>query len=218
MKVWLDDQWDDPEMPVRHPPEGFTPSKSVLEVARWIREGRVSFISFDHDLGLPFDGGTLAKCIEKWAAEGKIHPIKWEIHSANPVGRDRIGRAMVSAERFWMKPVCAYCSVLLAEKGDIYCAGCRQGVNSESALGDVPEPSEEYVDENGDKPSEYWDAEYWTQEDDLSPLPSELEEDLPRYCPFCDRTVPSIYGERIPHDRLTKEDRSESCPGSQFKV
>lgn len=101
MKVWLDDQWDDPEMPFRHPPEGFVPSKSVLEVACWVLRGEVSFISFDHDLGLPFDGGTLAKCIEKWASEVRIEPIGWEIHSANPVGRYRIKTAMKSAERFW---------------------------------------------------------------------------------------------------------------------
>ena len=93
MKIWLDD--------MRHPPEGYVPTKSVLWAARQIRMSRVEHISFDHDLGLPFTGYTLACLIEKWAMLSLIPRMTWAIHSANPVGRGNIVRAMKSAERFW---------------------------------------------------------------------------------------------------------------------
>lgn len=103
--VWLDDNWDNPETPERYPAPYFKGSKSVIEVCRWIKAGEVRFISFDHDLGRvsPFSGYTVAKYVEKLAYQGKIETIGWAIHSANPVGRDNITRAMQSAERFWKR-------------------------------------------------------------------------------------------------------------------
>lgn len=105
MKLWLDDQINDPNTPERHTPTGYVGSSSVLETCRLIKEGKVEHISFDHDLGdlwIQRKGGyTVAKYIEKLAFEGKIKRISWDIHSANPVGRDNIIRAMQSADRYW---------------------------------------------------------------------------------------------------------------------
>ena len=66
-----------------------------------VRCGHVSHISFDHDLGSGGTGYMVANLIEELAYQHKIAPITWDIHSANPVGVDRIKAAMTSAERFW---------------------------------------------------------------------------------------------------------------------
>lgn len=61
-------------------------------------------ISFDHDLGDEDgvgDGYDVAKWIEEQAYYGNISPVKWTVHSDNPVGIQDIKRAMKSAERFW---------------------------------------------------------------------------------------------------------------------
>lgn len=61
----------------------------------------VSTISFDHDLGDTVTGYDIACLIEKGARERILMPMKWSIHSANPVGRKNIKAAMESAEKLW---------------------------------------------------------------------------------------------------------------------
>lgn len=94
MKLWLDD--------IRIPPEGgWTWVTTVKDAIRCLETGTVEEISFDHDLGTKDDGCDVAAWIEMMAAAEKMNRIKWSIHSANPVGRQRISQAMESAERFW---------------------------------------------------------------------------------------------------------------------
>ena len=96
IRIWLDD--------VRPMPEGWYDVwvKTAQEAYQYILTGKVSRISFDHDLGdISFDGSWLANQIEALAAEGKIPLIHWEVHSANPVGKRYIDSAMKSALRFW---------------------------------------------------------------------------------------------------------------------
>jgi hypothetical protein len=97
MRLWLDD--------VREMPEGFDLwVKTASEAAELIEAGKVSYISFDHDLGSSMNTGyAVALLIEILAYQGKIEPIEWDIHSSNPVGRKAIKLAMESAERFWEK-------------------------------------------------------------------------------------------------------------------
>jgi hypothetical protein len=96
--LWLDD--------VRPCPSHFSLlAKTAKQAIHFISSGWVSLISFDHDLG-PEEAGTgydVAKFIEKAAHEGTLNPISWEIHSANPVGRQNIEAAMLAAERYWMR-------------------------------------------------------------------------------------------------------------------
>ena len=52
--------------------------------------GGVEEVSLDHDLG-PESAGNgcdVAVWIEEQAASGTLSPLRWAIHSANPVGRD----------------------------------------------------------------------------------------------------------------------------------
>lgn len=97
-RLWIDDQWDDPEMPFRHPPEGFIPAKSSKEAMLLVEEkGLPSFISFDHDLG----GDDDAIVFITWMSNSYYsHEIPdYQVHSANPVGRANI----ISKMESWRK-------------------------------------------------------------------------------------------------------------------
>lgn len=96
MKIWLDD--------VRPMPDGYDYwAKNARECIEEVLLGNVSFISFDHDLGQGKSGYDVAKIIEEMAYCGFGEVIKYNIHSANPVGRRNIEMAMNSAQRFWNK-------------------------------------------------------------------------------------------------------------------
>lgn len=102
MKLWLDDQINDPSCPNRHTPVGFIGVNSALKAIKLIKANKVTYISFDHDLGdNVFSGYIVAKYIEKYAYLGKLNKIEYDIHSANPIGAENIRKAMLSAERFW---------------------------------------------------------------------------------------------------------------------
>lgn len=105
MKIWLDD--------IRPAPEGWTWIKDGVVVIGILRKDKfgnhqnsedVEEISFDHDLGECYSNGyEVAKEIEEMAFRNYIKRIKWTIHSANPVGRANIERAMKNADKYWSK-------------------------------------------------------------------------------------------------------------------
>ncbi len=96
MKIWLDD--------TREMPKGFDVWCKTADEA-WkiiVKDSPDNFISFDHDLGGKYTGYDVAKLIEAGAFQGwLINPVKWEIHSQNPVGRENIKMAMNAADKFW---------------------------------------------------------------------------------------------------------------------
>ena len=84
MKLWVDDH--------RVAPDGWNWAKTYAEAMSALESGTVEQISLDHDLAC-FDadgeektGYDVAKYIAKLAFEGLPHPLKWSVHSANPVG------------------------------------------------------------------------------------------------------------------------------------
>jgi hypothetical protein len=95
VKVWLDD--------VREAPEGWAHVKTPEEAIELLRSRRVEEISLDHDLGLTTPesertGYDVLAWLEEAVAMGT-----WEyavpaihIHSANPVGRQRMEQAIKS--------------------------------------------------------------------------------------------------------------------------
>jgi hypothetical protein len=104
IRLWLDDE--------RDPQDSFIQSeygadgnelwvKTAEEARGMLNNGNVSYISFDHDLGLGESGYSLANWIEEKAFNGELPRLEWRVHSANPVGKTNIERAMISAERFW---------------------------------------------------------------------------------------------------------------------
>lgn len=97
MRVWLDD--------VRPMPEGFDLHVFDAQTAiNALRTGKVTLISFDHDLGAADQmetGYMVAKWIEREAEAGALKKLDWQIHSANPAGRKNIEMAMKNAENYW---------------------------------------------------------------------------------------------------------------------
>lgn len=101
MKLYLDDVREPVNMGSAVPASELTVVRTAQEAIDLVKTGQVEFISFDHDLGTELTGYDVAKVVENLAAEGKIPPIDYQIHSANPVGAGNIDQAMKSAWRFW---------------------------------------------------------------------------------------------------------------------
>jgi len=80
--------------------------KNYNDAIKELKTGKVTWISFDHDLGedkpgVPSKSGyDVAKFIEEALFNKEIPLPEWQIHSANPKGRQDITMAMKSAERF----------------------------------------------------------------------------------------------------------------------
>lgn len=96
MKIWLDDQIDDVDTPARWIPSGFVGCKTPKEAIKLLKTGKVSHIDFDHDLGdhVLGNGYTVALFIEREVHFGNIPAPSFAVHSANPVGAEKIRRAM----------------------------------------------------------------------------------------------------------------------------
>lgn len=94
-KLWIDDQWDDPEMTFRHPPKDFVPAKSSQEAIKLTQIlGMPDFISFDFDLG--GEDNTI-KYIDYLTSERYDEKVPdYQIHSANPPGALNIQSKMES--------------------------------------------------------------------------------------------------------------------------
>lgn len=96
MKVWLDD--------FRAMPVAFDVHvKSFGDAITILATGKVTFISFDHDLGYPNKGTgyDVAKWIEAQARLNNLERFEWASHSANPVGVKNITSAMKQADKYW---------------------------------------------------------------------------------------------------------------------
>ena len=99
MKLWLDD--------IRQAPAGWIRCFRPEEVIELIKTGKVEEISLDYDLGLVDDRGIdrngedVLKWIERQlvAEAGAFGLPVIRIHSANPVGRQRLQRALDAIER-----------------------------------------------------------------------------------------------------------------------
>ena len=98
MKVWLDD--------VRPAPAGWIRATTPEGAIELLRSGEVGELSLDHDLGLDTgeaerSGYSVLLWLEREVAERRwLFPLPAiRIHSANPVGRARMERAVASIER-----------------------------------------------------------------------------------------------------------------------
>lgn len=93
---------------MRPKPPGFDVwVKTAVEAIELLKEGNVTAISLDHDLGLdwniePNNGYHVAVFIEESAFNGTLKPLHVYVHSQNAVGRERIRQALLNARKFWM--------------------------------------------------------------------------------------------------------------------
>ena len=106
MKVWLDD--------IRPTPDGYNKSVTTAQEAiKLLKTGEVTYISLDHDLGwalgerleiieVPREetGYTVALFIEEGARTGTLSRISWSIHSANPIGVEKMRMALTIADYY----------------------------------------------------------------------------------------------------------------------
>lgn len=93
LKVFLDD--------VREPPEGWVLVRTAAEAIAVLETGNVTDLSLDHDLGDPVNGtGHDVACwIEEAVALRGFVPPTLSVHSANPVGRQRMLDAIANIHR-----------------------------------------------------------------------------------------------------------------------
>jgi hypothetical protein len=89
MKLFLDD--------VRDAPEGWRLVRTVDECIRLLLENVIEEISLDHDLGSDNTGPTgmsVIEWIEDEQSRGWTIPRVISVHSMNPVGRERMLKAI----------------------------------------------------------------------------------------------------------------------------
>lgn len=103
MKVWLDDQIDDPYIWTRHTPDGWVGVKTGQEAMELVRSGKVEAIDLDNDLGDPagVEGIHVINLIEELAASGAIPRMEIKIHTANSMARKRMELVRERCYRFW---------------------------------------------------------------------------------------------------------------------
>lgn len=103
-KLWIDDKHSPPD-------DTWLWAKNSYDAFRIIQEHMrtdlITEISFDHDLGEDDTTKPVANYIETLAYYGMYPRIKWDIHSANPPGRDWLKAAMESADKYWSKNECS---------------------------------------------------------------------------------------------------------------
>lgn len=95
MKVYLDD--------IREAPAGWQRVFWPDEAIALLESGMVTDISLDHDLGddTRGTGYNVVQWIEEAVAMRRFIPPKIVVHSANPVGRDRMLRGISAIERLY---------------------------------------------------------------------------------------------------------------------
>jgi hypothetical protein len=97
MKIWLDD--------IRAMPDEFDIHvKTAQEAIKLLKTGEVTLISLDHDLGNEEtcgNGYRVALWIEKAAYRGEIPWLDWRLHTANPIGREKMKKALQNATKWW---------------------------------------------------------------------------------------------------------------------
>jgi hypothetical protein len=98
VRVWLDD--------LREAPPGWVRVRTPEEAIALLETGEVTEMSLDHDLGLldgerERTGYDVLLWLEREVAEGRwVSPLpEIRVHSANPVGRARMERAIASIRR-----------------------------------------------------------------------------------------------------------------------
>ena len=105
MKIYLDDQCDDPEYPNRLTPDGWVGAKNFIEfkatIERAIASGElIEAMDFDNDLG---EGEMEGNKILDWVAEEYpdlvLGGAEIKIHSANSVARRGMEQQLESYRR-----------------------------------------------------------------------------------------------------------------------
>ena len=103
MRIWLDDQLDNPEYPERSTPEGWVGAKNFKEFKRLIgaalaKGEKIEAINYDNDISKEHieelrgeeEGWRMARWLNEKHQDIFLSKPELEIHSANPAGRKRL--------------------------------------------------------------------------------------------------------------------------------
>ena len=101
MKIWLDDQLDDPSTPNRHVPEGFVGAKNAVDFKRLVEQAVengevIEEIHLDNDLG---EGEIEGYQLLEWLKENYPEIVvdgktEINIHSENSVRREHMRKQL----------------------------------------------------------------------------------------------------------------------------
>lgn len=91
--LWVDDE--------RPAPEGWLSATTSVQAIVLLKTNAISRLSLDHDLGGDDTGYKVLEWLEEQAAAGvmKHLPNEIQVHSANPVGQQRMRQAIASIQR-----------------------------------------------------------------------------------------------------------------------
>lgn len=92
MRVYLDD--------IRMEPKGWVRAYTAEEAIDLLKTGKVEALSLDHDLGAAKTGYDVLLWIEEQVYTAGFTSPSLTIHSANPVGVQKMKQAIESIERF----------------------------------------------------------------------------------------------------------------------
>lgn len=95
MKVYLDDQ--------RPAPQGWTLARTADEAIALLRQGEVTELSLDYDLGDPHFGTGLdvLDWLETALTQGRLRLPRLAAHSGSPLGRRRLEASIALLEERW---------------------------------------------------------------------------------------------------------------------
>lgn len=100
MKLWLDDERVMPSTYDIHVKTAHSAMAVISVMGEFIDE-----VSLDHDLGDLNgdcgDGYDVACFIEAGAQRGALSQFKWNVHSANPTGAEKMKVALRRADAYW---------------------------------------------------------------------------------------------------------------------
>jgi hypothetical protein len=107
MRLWLDDERDpkDPYIQSHFGASGDEVwAKDPHTAIQYLKQGNVTEVSLDHDLGSGVGTGMdVALWIEEQAFLGNLPRLIWSVHSMNPVGRKNMSLALYNANKHWDK-------------------------------------------------------------------------------------------------------------------
>lgn len=102
--LWLDDERDPAEprwqsfFPVDDPQVIWV--QSYVEFVSWIEEHALpNAVCFDHDLGDGLSGMDAARWLTEFCMENRVSLPTWNVHSANPIGKENIKSLLSSFDR-----------------------------------------------------------------------------------------------------------------------
>lgn len=108
IELWLDDERNPDDQFIQEEfgsRPGMVWVKTAWAAISRLKDGNISYISLDHDLGggKAGSGADVSRWIEEKAYAGELPRLAWAVHSRNVVGAKNMLMAMKNADNYWCK-------------------------------------------------------------------------------------------------------------------